>query len=605
MSNKLFTTIPVPRFPSNTFSLSRSVMFAPRLQKLYTPNVIEIIPGDGINERSEQFARTQPMVTPVFTKMNAFQEAFFVPNWQLNEHFDDFITGGEDGTYQDKMPWTTVSDLYNRIYTLLRVIQFTQFTITADEYNMILEKVQSIIEHIDLMRALPIVLPDFQQATPASLLTVASSNLNAFSALNSTSLSSSSLRVNYNPFGAVLKVWCEYYRDENLCDDEFDLYWKGKAVALSLYASTGQVSVNSIVGFSLALATSSKDDFMLHLNFLYAVFGAHNRAWKKDYFTSALPFTQKGPDVLLPLSGVFPVDFSTGAPLSPSGTVESVEIRNNPATSPNASLNAGSSWMPGNEVTASVNLQNQGLGSTIVDVRRAFALEEFYEADGRGGNRYPENTMMQFGVKTPDSRLPRAQYLGGNSSPVQIAEVVQNSATVAGQTPQGTLAGKGTSYGNNRLCRSYNTMHGFLLNFYSVRTQAIYENGIHPMFSRYDRTEYAWPRFAHLGEQPVHVKELWVDSTVTEDETFGYTPRYSEYKSERSSVHGPLKGSLNFWTMSRKFGSKPQLSEDFIYNTPRLDAFAVTNKLTAPLIVEIDYRVRANRKLPFFGVPMI
>lgn len=572
-------------------------MFCPRLQKVYSPNVIEIIPGDGMNERAEQFARTRPMVTPVFAKMNAFQEAFFVPNWQLNEHFDDFITGGEDGTYQDKLPWTTVSDLYNRINDLLSVTSFTQFSVTADEYNMILEKVQSIVEHIDLMRALPIVLPDFVMATTATLSAVAASNKTAFQNLNSR-LSSSSLRVNYMPFGAVLKVWCEYFRDENLCDDEYELYWKGGAVARSIYSSIGQQNINNVVGVSLALATSSKDDFMLHLKFLYGVFGVHNRAWKKDYFTSALPFTQKGPDVLLPLSGVFPVDFDTQA--------NSADVKmyvSSPASSTPALYADTGSPDATNIIKGSVNLQNQGLGSTIVDVRRAFALEEFYEADGRGGNRYPENTMMQFGVRTPDSRLPRSQYLGGNSSPVQVSEVVQNSQT--DQTPQGNLAGKGISYGNNRLCRSYNTMHGFIINTYSVRTQAIYEGGIHPMFSRFDRTEYAWPRFAHLGEQPVHVKELYVDSTVTEDETFGYTPRYAEYKSERSSVHGPLKGSLNYWTMSRRFGNKPQLTEEFIYNAPRLDAFVVTNPLQAPLIVEIDYRVRANRKLPFFGVPMI
>lgn len=573
-------------------------MFAPRLQKLYTPNVIEVIPGDGMSERSEQFARTQPMVTPVFTKMNAFQEAFFVPRWQLNEHFDDFITGGEHGDYQDKMPWTTVSDICTTISILLGIgHKYTQFSVTADEYNYMLEKIQSIIEHIDLMRALPIQLPDFVLATSATLATVADSNKVAFDELNG-SLFSSTLRVNFDPFGAVLKVWCEYYRDENLCEDEFEAYWKGGSVSLSIYSSVGQLSISSITGVTLQYAYTSKDNYQKCLNFMYAVYGAHNRAWKKDYFTSALPFTQKGPDVLLPLSGIFPVDIYGNPALDETENVQASPIT---AGSKPVQLSTDNNQ----SLSLSVNLQNQGLGSTIVDVRRAFALEEFYEADGRGGNRYPENTMMQFGVKTPDSRLPRAQYLGGNSSPVQIAEVVQNSASVAGQTPQGTLAGKGTSYGNNRLCRSYNTMHGFILNFYSVRTQAIYENGIHPMYSRYDRTEYAWPRFSHLGEQPVHVKELWVDSTVTEDETFGYTPRYSEYKSERSSVHGPLKTSLNFWTMSRKFGSKPQLSEDFIYNSPRLDAFAVINKLIAPLIVEIDYRVRANRKLPFFGVPMI
>ena len=254
---------------------------------------------------------------------------------------------------------------------------------------------------------------------------------------------------------------------------------------------------------------------------------------------------------------------------------------------------------------ANVTLNASGLGTTITDVRRAFRLEEMEEADARGGNRYPENTLMQFGVHTPDSRLPRAQFLGSCTSPVQVSEVVQTSASGSGVSPQGTLAGKGISYGSSHLMKGYFTMHGFTVNFYSLRTKAVYEAGIHPMFSRYDRTEYAWPRFANLGEQPVYDKELYVDGSTTEDGVFGYEPRYSEYKSEKSSVHGLLKGSLNYWTMSRRFASQPQLNEEFITNSPRLDNFAVVNKLQAPFIVEIDYRVRANRKLPYFGVPTL
>lgn len=212
--------------------------------------------------------------------------------------------------------------------------------------------------------------------------------------------------------------------------------------------------------------------------------------------------------------------------------------------------------------------------------------------------------MVQWGVRTPDSRLPRCQFLGSNSSPVQISEVVQTSET-SQISPQGNLAGKSVSYGSNRLFKEYSSMHGFTVCLYSMRVHSVYEGGIHPMFSRYDRTEYAWPRFAHLGEQPVYDKELFVDSNTAEDGVFGYEPRYSEYKSDRSSVHGTLKGSLNFWTMSRRFSSQPQLSAEFIYNSPRLDSFQVVNRLQAPFIVEIDYRIRANRKLPFFGVPSL
>lgn len=596
MSNRLFTQVPVPKFPSSTFSLSRSVMFTPRIQKLYCPNVIETIPGDGINEQSEQFARTQPMIAPTFAKMNAQQFAFFVPFWQINEHFDDFITGGEKGDYQDKMPHTRVEDFYDVLDTLLSINGETASDVlTYQEYNVYLERIQSIIEHCDLIRAVPFTLPDFVQATAANLDTVAAANYSAFLSLNSH-LSGSNLRVNYAPFVSYLKVWCEYFRDENLCEDYFDTIVKtGTYGSIKLFNGVGAIYINDIV---TTPNFTDAEEVLKYADCLCALFGVLPHAWKKDYFTAALPFTQKGPDVLLPISGV--IDWEGPAvPTATSGINVQWKTPTNATTK--GDIYGG---IPGasTKITGSINSAN--IGATIQDVRRAFRLQEFYEADARGGNRYPENTLMQFGVRTPDSRLPRAIFLGSNSSPVQVSEVVQTSST-DGTSPQGNLAGKGISYGSNRLSRYFYSMHGFLLNLYTINVHAVYEQGIHPMFSRYDRTEYAWPRFAHLGEQPVYLKELFVNGSVTENEVFGYEPRYSEYKSEKSSVHGGLKGSLNFWTMSRRFADKPVLNEEFIYGSPRLDNFAVVNKLIAPFIVEIDYRVRANRKLPFFGVPML
>lgn len=579
-------------------------MFTPRLQELYCTNIIETIPGDGFNERSEQFARTMPMIAPTFAKMNADQHAFFVPGWQLNENFDDFITGGEKGDYIDKMPYIRVEDLYLIVYGLLSYCgdcttaqSFEdEQDLTLADYIEALFTAQGIIEHCDLLRAVPFVLPDFIIPNNDNFGTVAAANLSAFTSANSH-LNGSTLRVNLLPFGAYLKVWCEFFRDENLCVDFFDLTWKGNHDfgGPYLYGLTGYVDFSEYPEIDFT-------DSSIYQRVIYyygSLFSVKKRAWKKDYFTAALPFTQKGPDVLLPLSGTFPVDFNT--PNANLFNGDAVLAGSTGGTGVGLSAGTGAAQQ---QINASVELGASALGSTIVDVRRAFALEEFYEADGRGGNRYPENTLVQFGVRTPDSRLPRAQFLGSNSSPVQISEVVQTSSTDQ-TSPQGTLAGKGTSYGNNRLLAQYFTMHGFLLNLYSIRTSAVYEQGIHPMFSRFDRTEYAWPRFAHLGEQPVYTKELFVGASTAEDDVFGYEPRYSEYKSDKSSVHGLLKGSLNFWTMSRRFASTPQLNEEFIYNSPRLDNFAVTSELTPPLVVEIDYRIRANRMLPFFGVPMI
>lgn len=333
--------------------------------------------------------------------------------------------------------------------------------------------------------------------------------------------------------------------------------------------------------------------FTEDLAFLHALFGLKSRAWKKDYFTSALPFVQKGPDVILPLNAQ--VEFS-GPPAEQALGVNWF----------GAGSGNGLYVEAGQQTWSKINAQINGaqVGTTIQDVRTAFKLEELYEADGRFGNRYPENTLGQFGVRTPDSRLPRCQFLGANSQPVQIQQVVQQSAT-DDVTPQANLAGTASSYGSNRLCKTYQTMHGFFVAFACVRVHSLYQQGIHPMFSRYDRTEYAWPRFANLGEQPIYTKQLFVDDTVSEEETFGYTPRYAEYKSDTGSIHGLLKTTLNVWSMARRFANKPVLNEEFIYGRPRQDAWVVDNHLLPCFIMEIDYHVRANRVLPFYGQPHI
>ena len=582
MSNKLFTTVPVPKFPRSTFSLSRPVLFAPRMHKEYPTEIIEIIPGDGLKIHTEAYAKSQPMVAPTFAKMDVAQESFFVPCWQLNEHFDDFITGGERGNYLDKMPYLTIGTLYNLLYQLIR----SNFNASsADEYNERLTYFQDILDSLDIMRSLPVVVPDFvlendEDWTGAQ--EIADANTAAFVSDNSF-LANSPLRINLLPFGANLKIWCEFYRDENLCDDLFEMYWHGAETNIDLYKATG----NQALAFTAYFDQIGPDvDF---IEFLHALFGLKSRAWKKDYFTSALPFVQKGPDVMLPLDAQ--VTFSGPSAGEITDSVLWNKFYQKFQTQEGGGFISGS-------------ISGANVGTSIQDVRTAFKLEEMYEADGRFGSRYPENMLGQFGVHTPDSRLPRCQFLGSNKQPIQIAQVIQNSSTDA-TSPQGNLAGLSSTYGSNNLCKTYQSQHGFLVCFTAIRVHSLYQQGIHPMFSRYDRTEYAWPRFAHLGEQPIYEKQLFVDSSVTEDDVFGYTPRYADYKSDTGSIHGPLKGSLNYWTMARRFGNKPVLNKDFIYGRPRQDAFVVVNHLQPCFIMELDYHVRANRVLPFYGQPHI
>lgn len=594
MSNKLFTTVPVPRFPRSNFNLSRPVLFTPRMHKEYPTEILEIIPGDGIKIHTEAYAKSQPMVAPTFAKMDVAQESFFVPCWQLSEHFDDFITGGERGTYTDKMPFVTVGYLMSLLTNLL-TNNFDIVTTDSDagtKYNEFLTFFQDILESLDIMRSIPVIVPSFTlMPSTAWDASVASSNLSAFATANSR-LSSSSLRINLLPFAAVLKIWCEFYRDENLCDDLFDMYWIGSFTNLDLSKQVGSQDSN----FNTYFWGPFTRDVVIEI--LHGLFGLRSRAWKKDYFTSALPFVQKGPDVQLPINGT-PVPVQHYINQTSAGG-DNVNVGWSPQGL--ATLYGGT---PGpNTVINGVVNPAAGLSADIQDIRTAFKLEELYEADGRFGSRYPENMLGQFGVHTPDSRLPRCQFLGSNKQPVQIQQVVQQSATDT-VTPQGNLAGLSSSYGSNGLCKTYQSQHGFLVCLTAIRVHSLYQQGIHPMFSRYDRTEYAWPRFAHLGEQPIYTKQLYVDTGVPEDDIFGYTPRYADYKSDTGSIHGRLKSNLNYWTMARRFANKPVLNEEFIYGTPRQDAFVVTNHLEPCFIMELDYHIKANRVLPFYGQPHI
>lgn len=623
--SKLYTSVPVPKFPQNTFNLSRSAVGSMSFHKMYCTECIEVIPGDGFVAGTETFGRAEPMVAPPMARQDCDHHTFFVPDWQLNNHFDDFITGGEKYDFTSHMPFVYVSDIYNLVHGLLDPDNLPTVAVIPDttqarrqlvkECNFRTDLALRILEHCDWLRAVPFTKPDFLPpivfdgtTTRENVEEYMNTNLQAFYGMNYR-LEGAELRVNLLPFAAYLKTWCEFFRDENLSPDFWD-FINSDDSAFRDYATSfkdcldyvGQVCTDLVADLPTIVLSPVFEDLptIVRSDFWkdWELFALKPRAWRKDRYTASLPWTQKGPDVLIPLGGVFDVQNS-------GPTSGSIDVWFNGANQDFRAANGSAE----SKISQNIDLsQNRGQGSTIRDLRRAFASESFVEADGQFGNRYPENTLGQFGVFTPDSRLPRSQFIGSNTQNFVTSEIAQTSES--GDTPQGNLAGKGTIYGSHKLFRGVYTQHGFIIVFSSLRVQALYESGIHPMFSRFDRTEYAWPRFARLGEEPLYTKELYVSGQnnqdkVTEDEVFGYVPRYSSYKSDQSSVHGLLKGSQNFWTFSRRFGSKPKLNEEFIYNKPRLDAFAVVNPYDDQFKVEIDFHVRSRRKLPYWGTPMI
>lgn len=383
------------------------------------------------------------------------------------------------------------------------------------------------------------------------------------------------------PFRAYQLIYDEYYRDQNLQEPI--------TTGASFDASGEIIGTNA--------------DILLTLR---------KRAWEKDYFTSALPFSQRGGEVNVPLAGTADVVYkdiseiydSTGGTAFATGNVTV-----NNAVTPNemnipASVGTKSARV---ENIESVDLDS-ATGVSINELRRSVRLQEWLEKNARGGARYIEQIKSHFGVTSSDARLQRPEYLGGGLNEMVISEVLSTFQDVGVGEPQGNMAGHGVSYGRtNGFKRSFEE-HGYVIGLLSVIPRTAYQDGIPRHFSRFDKLDYYWPEFAQIGEQEILNKELFYTggNVVGEDPegTFGYTPRYSEYKYCPSTVHGEFRDDLAFWHMGRIFEAVPALNADFVVSDPTTRIFPVVDNVDH-IYVQLFHKVDALRPMPYFGTPTL
>lgn len=333
------------------------------------------------------------------------------------------------------------------------------------------------------------------------------------------------------------------------------------------------------------------------------------RGKRHDYFTSCLPFPQKGPEVSIPIADT--------APILADGTVTTPWIVRDSTTQvafPNANLGSnGASQLYDSVTTTNLELHpnfnliadlSSAANVTINQLREAFQIQRMYERDARGGTRYIEMVKSHFGVSSPDARLQRPEYLGGGTSRVNITPIAQTSETAT--TAQGSLAAMGTvSFSGHGFTKSF-TEHGVLLGLINVRADLSYQQGLHKMFTRSDRLDFYWPALSHLGEQAVYNKEIYAQGTAQDDEVFGYQERYAEYRYKPSIVTGAFRSNsttpLDAWHLSQEFASLPTLGDAFIRDTPPISRVVAVP--TEPhFIGDFYHQLRCARPMPMYGVP--
>ncbi len=396
--------------------------------------------------------------------------------------------------------------------------------------------------------------------------------------------------INFNilPHRAYWLIWNEWFRDENL-QNSVPLF-KGDA---------GKVweSDTAVNGFG--------------------PWDCAPRGKRYDYFTSCLPWPQKGPGVELPLGSTAPITYtparSVGTPtfvqvLSPDDRLTGYALGDGISSIHNIFVDSSHTSPFNNPASDRVSLVadlSNATAATINSLRQAFQLQRYYEKDARGGTRYIEKIKSHFGVTSPDARLQRPEYLGGHSDRININPVVQTSSTDS-TSPQGNLSAFGVSGARYHGFSKSFVEHGYIIGLANVRADLTYQQGLNRMWSRKTVLDFYWPSFAHLGEQAVLNKEIYAQGTSKDDEVFGYQERYGEYRYKPSMITGKFRStyaqSLDAWHFSQKFENLPTLSNQFIQDNPPISrCLAVPSE--PHFLMDAFFNLKCVRPMPLFGTP--
>ena len=538
----IFNSVLVKSPKFNVFNLSHTTRFTCNFSTLIPTLCQEVLPGETWSISTQGFVRLLPLVTPFMHHVDVKFWFFYVPNRLLWDNWRDFITYGVNGPTDTKL-----SPLHPKPYC-----DMTKLNLTDREHQQLIED-GSLADFLGF----PTVPSGHDWSKELSSYGV--------------------MKVDIMPFVAYQLIYNEYFINRNVQSNLDEL----------------------INGLRLK-------DGALNPKLYSWLFQLRKVNWNLDYYTSCLPFVQRG------TAAPIPFDANLDIKYLPTSEVVSDNPEGNLTTHGDGNLHVSNAdASEDSEATIrnidSSNSKLTGVTATVNDLRFATRLQTWMEKSARVGSRYIEQIKAHFGVTSSDARQQRPELLGGGSYPIMISDVEQTSESSV--TPQATLAGKGTAFGVTNGFKKHFEEHGFILGIMTLSPRATYKNAFPRQFMRFNPMDYYFPEFQHLGEQKVTKREVSPDLTNNgpyNDETFGYQQRFAEYRYIPSTVHGGFKNGkdLSKWIMARNLG-KVALNSDFVQQQVDYNNFADVTYNSDHCLVELYHDIKASRPLDVYATPTL